>query len=197
MSSRGLRLWVNRPQFRQYRSTNYGSDDYTPFVTINYTPSSGGTTSGGAGYYGDAVSYSSWNFGSWQPPNCWGYALRKTTSYDPYWSVDSPDKVTANWCVQKVREYINNNISCLLYTSRPISPHPGARILPPLTRLSRIPRRTPAQRMPKQAIRRRITPPPMEPRQRPMPRQAPRLRRNTQCRNTPRWLTVMNAPIQI
>ena len=59
---RGLRLWVNRPQFRQYRSTNYGSDDYTPFVTINYTPN----------YYGGAFPYYS---STGNGRNCLGYVL--------------------------------------------------------------------------------------------------------------------------
>ena len=64
---RGLRLWVNRPQFRQYRSTNYGSDDYTPFVTINYTPN----------YYGGATGYVSKTSTS---INCWGYAMGHNTA---------------------------------------------------------------------------------------------------------------------
>ena len=91
---RGLRLWVNRPQFRQYRSSNYGSSDYTPFVTINYTPN----------YYGGAFPYYS---STGKERNCLGYALNiaqylkpGTNSY--LQSIQSTDTATSYFydCIQ-------------------------------------------------------------------------------------------------
>ena len=105
---RGLRLWVNRPQFRQYRSTNYGSDDYTPFVTIKYTPSSGGTTSGGAGYYGDASAY--WVRGTGDP-NCWGYALHSTNSVSPAWYVGKLTTLDAGTVTKYILDYFSEELN--------------------------------------------------------------------------------------
>ena len=76
---RGLRLWVNRPQFRQYRSTNYGSDDYTPFVTIKYTPGKINCYFNGAAtgyrYLAQGVDV-----------NCWAYSLERGVTIEPYYN---------------------------------------------------------------------------------------------------------------
>ena len=106
---RGLRLWVNRPQFRQYRSTNYGSDDYTPFVTINYTPSSGGTTNP----YGLARSYANWNFPSGDPNlsnlNCIGYALYRIENIKPIFYTENANPISESLAEAKMVDYIRKN----------------------------------------------------------------------------------------
>ena len=112
-SSRGLRLWVNRPQFRQYRSTNYGSDDYTPFVTIKYTPN----------YCGGALPFSKWTA---VLPNCLSFAMNDITrQYNDYQvRPNSGDTVYTlfNKLHNNLPRLYGKNISSSYYTSQEAVP---------------------------------------------------------------------------
>ena len=105
---RGLRLWVNRPQFRQYRSTNYGSDDYTPFVTINYTPSSGGTTNPWL-----SSKLCKLEFSIWRPNlsnlNCIGYALYRIENIKPIFYTENANPISESLAEAKMVDYIRKN----------------------------------------------------------------------------------------